>query len=347
MYKANQLHQGRAEFVILAGKDDETYCGLERDAEHYLYSGEVQNTLETFTRMSQYQGRLKRFAGFPTIFVMDEYNNSLESARMYDRLAQSRTKHEDLISALTYERITKGRSKLVCDWITSHEPDVRAIKLSLSLQQSLNFIVLARGNKFGAIHAALSGRRAIVDDDLIREQLYQQFTQYRQANSTDFNVVIALTNLMGDWRLVTLPKYPDAQPEIYRPVDQGMVHPQTPSQAPQATPPQPSQPDFRAQLLGWLGDCWHAEVGAEGELSKPKQPLSTLSELAQGLVQYITRKGLLGQEQNIRSLRQNWGASQRGLSAEGFLDLLKEITAAGHGTFIGEKGWICRSSADE
>lgn len=236
--------------------------------------------------MAEYQARVKRFAGFATIFVMDEYNNTLEAARMHDRLSGSKQKKEDLISALTYERITKGRSKLVCDWITTHEPDVRAIKLSLSLQQSLNFIVLARGNKFGAIHAALSGRRAIVDDDLIREQLYQQFTQYRQDNSTDFNVVVALTNLLGDWRLVMLPRYPDQQPAIQ---PMSVSTDRQPSH-PQHNQPSPSPGDFRSQVVNYLSDCWQAET-SDNSGSSAQDKIDALPDITlRNLAAYLQKQ---------------------------------------------------------
>ena len=211
----SRMHGGNVEFLVFDGKGGESFCGLE-GTENYHYSGDVDVIPQAYERLVSLKPRLKDFQGFPTVPVLDEYNNTRAAAKLYDKLngKRDKTKYADLLSASTYERITKGGSKLVCDWITSHEPDVEAIDLSLSLQQSLNYIVLGRGNLMGAIYAAVAGRRPIVDDDLIRERLKKQFEQWRQQNGTDPSKVIALTNIGGDWRLVILPRYPDTQQPI-------------------------------------------------------------------------------------------------------------------------------------
>lgn len=210
-----RLHGGQVEFLVFDGKGGESFCGLEETA-NYFYSGDIEAIPQTYNKLTSLKPRLRSATGFPTVPVLDEYNNILAAAKLYDKLNSKENgfKTAELLSASTYERITKGGSKLVCDWITSHQADVQAIDLSLSLQQSLNYIVLGRGSLLGAINAAVSGQRPIIDDDLIRERLKTQFQQWRQQNGADPSRVIALTNIGGDWRLVILPRYPDHQQPV-------------------------------------------------------------------------------------------------------------------------------------
>jgi hypothetical protein len=206
----DRAYNGKFDPYIFSGKDGETYCGLEK-TDKYLYSGEIANVETTRYRASAIAAnRCKKFAGFPTICVWDEYNNTLAAAEMHDKA--NKTQEATLLSGSTYERITKGRSKLCLDIITSHSPYVQDIKINTAIQQSLNIIVLGRGNKYGAIKDVLSGKRQIIEDTDRREELYALFQSFMKAPDRDR--VLALTNLNGDWRLVFLPRYPDEQPEL-------------------------------------------------------------------------------------------------------------------------------------
>ena len=203
---ANSIHEGAIDFSVFAGKDGENYCGLEDSDQDYLYSGSKQNVEETYSRLNAIEQRCEAFAGFPTVTVLDEYNNTLAAAATYDSLERGRN-YRKRIAATTYERVTKGRSKLVCDWITSHSPLVQDVDLNSQIQNSVYIVILARGSSYGTIEQALKNKIQVVDNATRREELQQQLADYRNSSKFDRNRVMALTNLLGDWRLVFLPHY--------------------------------------------------------------------------------------------------------------------------------------------
>ncbi|MBD2099260.1 hypothetical protein H6F90_29795 [Trichocoleus sp. FACHB-591] len=217
IHKAHELHQGRVDMYVFAGKDDETYCGLEKDPNRYMYAADYELAPIAHSRLYALRPRLRKAPGFPTINILEEFNNILDAAELFDDLNKKNKKAlpiAKLTNAAIYEQATKGRSKLFTDWITTHSANKEDIALNGAIKRSCYFAVLGRGSKHGAINDALQGRNAIVDDELIRRKLYDQFLEYLNGPKFDNERVLALTNLLGRWRLVFLPHYPDNQPEI-------------------------------------------------------------------------------------------------------------------------------------
>jgi hypothetical protein len=217
IHKAHELHQGKVDMYVFAGKDDETYCGLEKDPNRYMYAADYELAPIAHSRLYALRPRLRKAPGFPTINILEEFNNILDAAELFDDLNKKNKKAlpiAKLTNAAIYEQATKGRSKLFTDWITTHSANKEDIALNGAIKRSCYFAVLGRGSKHGAINDALQGRNAIVDDELIRRKLYDQFLEYLNGPKFDNERVLALTNLLGRWRLVFLPRYPDNQSEI-------------------------------------------------------------------------------------------------------------------------------------
>lgn len=226
MHKLFVLQKGNVDFQIYAGKEGEAYCGLEQSPAHYLDSGDSEQTVLVEERLETLRPRLKALHSYPTVLVCDEYNNTLTAAKMYDS-DNTATKGEGKIKYFTriplrmYQVITKGRSKNVSAWITSHQPDVTVNQIPVSLQNSLNFVVNGRGSFDGAITAILTNKRQVIDDERVRGRLLNQYMEYKEKlereGKHEDGIVICLTNLRGPWRLVVLPRYPDEQPPIWVP----------------------------------------------------------------------------------------------------------------------------------
>jgi hypothetical protein len=214
---AHDLHQGKADIYVFAGKDDETYCGLEKDSNRYIYSADHELAPIVYSRMYALRPRLRKAPGYATINILEESNNTIQATQLYDKFNKKNKKAipvETLLEAAIYEQVTKGRSKLFVDWITTHSANKEDINLNGAIKRACNFAVMGRGNKYGALSDALQGRNAIVDDELIRRRLYDEFLEYLNGPKFNPDRVLALTNILGRWRLVFLPRYPDNQPEI-------------------------------------------------------------------------------------------------------------------------------------
>ena len=100
------------------------------------------------------------------------------------------------------------------------------------------------------------------------------------------------------------------------------TQPQAPAQSVPPTPPvQPRQPpDFRTQVVGFLKDCWQADV----QPSEPQPTRSRLDSLPtsdlKDLGVYLRKK----KELAVRTVKQNWGQS-KGLNSEQVDELLFEL----------------------
>jgi hypothetical protein len=220
--KTDNITKGAVDFAVHNGKEDRdengnllsTYCGLEKSSLDYLHSGDPSNAEEYYRRMEGITKAMDSRTGkIPLITINDEYNNSLIATEIHDE--QAGTKYKQMVSTGTKLRITKGRSRLTCDWITAHTAFVQDLDINKGLQESISIIVLARGDRLEAMHSALRGAHAVVKNPEVRRSLALQFQQWEMSNQ-DPDVVVALTNLRGKWRLVSLPRYPDHQPEITR-----------------------------------------------------------------------------------------------------------------------------------
>jgi hypothetical protein len=231
------------EFNVFNGKEDRdqtgqitsTYCGLERDSQRYINSGDHYRVDATFQRFQRITEALEKPFERPRINILEEYNNSLiaaETATKLQRLEEQMKPikerepvpdYADFIAVGTSLRTTKGRSKLIADWITSHSGLVQDIGLNTKLQHSVTNLVLARGDKTGAIEDALIGSRPLVKNPALRKQLYETFQQWENGSENRSRVVF-LTNMGGRWRLGFLPHYPDNQPDLFGSDDAEIVH---------------------------------------------------------------------------------------------------------------------------
>lgn len=285
------VHNGNFDPYIFAGKDGETYCGLEK-TNKYIYSGGTEYANETQNRIQAIaEKRCRHFVGFPTICIWDEYNNTLGAAKMYDKLNKG-SQVSTLISGANYSVVTKGRSKICLNIMTSHSPQVKDIEMNTDIQQSLNIVILGRG-KYGAIKNVLSNKRAIIEDDDTRENLYEQFKAFYAKGDRDR--VLALTNLNGDWRLVFLPRYPDEQPELgtntVKADDvqvQEEVSDRTVAESKPKAEPKIANDPYKA-FLDWLDDC--KENGRVPTIEAGKQVLmqNGFENVQDAAVEYIIK----------------------------------------------------------
>jgi len=211
---SNVHYKGDVDFCILDNKGDESgWLGLENDRDTMIYDDESK-TPEAYRWLQGLKQRLKaEKPSLPTIAVIDEWNNGLGTADEHDEITEGQ-KYAKLMKIAAKGIVTKGRSKRVYGWMTTHSPKTDAIGMDSATRQSLNIIILARGNKLGLIASVLKGTYTFVDDDLIRQSLSQTFQEFMQ--NPDPESPIALTNLSGQWRLVRLPPYPDEHPPLDR-----------------------------------------------------------------------------------------------------------------------------------
>lgn len=222
--RLSHVAEGNAQFAVFNGKHElnkdgslkSFFCGLERDSNLYLDSGDPDNAETFLHRMTDIVQQSKKHRDHPLIAVCDEINNSLIAAGIADQqntlnTAKGRSTIESQIKVQESLLVTKGRSALVLGLITSHSPFVKDLGLSTAIQDSVNFVVCARADKLEAIHKALGGNSAIVKNPQIREKLAAEFQAWEIHPKRDMEATIALTNIRGGWRLVTLPRY-DLEP---------------------------------------------------------------------------------------------------------------------------------------
>jgi hypothetical protein len=202
---AHRHYGGAVQFKVVAGKSDETYAGLETTADYVESSPDAAE--EVYGAFCHVRNVINA-PGLPAILIADEYNNTLGDLDTASKEIFKRAKRTN------YEIVTKGRSKGVYGWFTSHSPFVQDMGFNSAIQESFNVICLGRGNKTASIYKALSGKRSVIDDDERREFLNWQFKEYKKSDDYDGDRVICLTNIRGEWELVILPIYEDCPPNI-------------------------------------------------------------------------------------------------------------------------------------
>jgi hypothetical protein len=203
---AHRHYGGAIQFKVVAGKPDETYSGLETTADYIESAPDTAS--EVYEAFLSIRGVIEN-PDTPAVLIADEYNNTLGDLETASKELLKRTKRTN------YEIVTKGRSKAVYAWFTSHSPFVQDVGFNSAIQESFNIICLGRGNKTTSIYKALSGKRQVIDDDERREFLNWQFKEHKKSEDYDGDRVICLTNIRGEWELVILPIYGDANDEIY------------------------------------------------------------------------------------------------------------------------------------
>lgn len=219
MYKTFQLWKGKVDFFVWAGKDDEMYCGIENDSDRYIYSGTKENAIESVERIEELcSKRTAKGLGYPTIFVKDENNNTIRACKGFDRVDRVTPKFKALprMCEADYEVVTKGRAKLCLNWMTTHTPREEDTGQSTGVFANVASVVLGRTAKgspmYGMIQECLTGADSnrVVDDKERRNELYQQFLEYRRRlndGKEDGSRALCLTNVGGKWRLVLIPVY--------------------------------------------------------------------------------------------------------------------------------------------
>jgi hypothetical protein len=259
--KAHAHYEGMVDFQIIDCKGEEDgWLGIENSSNDYqlLDDDMAEDGLNQLMLM---KGQLKRVdTKIPMIAVIDEWNNGVSSLENSPEL-----KREDVKAAISAGRqiVTKGRSKRLFGWMTTHTPDTKTIGMDSATRQSFNIVILARGNKLGLISSVLKNTYTFVDDDATREKLliaYQHFMSNGDASLKEKPV--ALTNLCGDWRLVRLPDYRDAPEPIERTVLNGGSAEPKPKQAQPTKSDAPDSPEalFAEMAEQLQGDSPDAEL---------------------------------------------------------------------------------------
>ncbi|MEM7772403.1 MAG: hypothetical protein AAF327_18055 [Cyanobacteria bacterium P01_A01_bin.37] len=280
MHRVYQRWNGQVDFFVAnGGKDDETYCGLEK-TNSYLFAGTDETIDEVHNRLERRTEYTRSYRGFPTIQVLDEYNQILAAAKARTKVDRALNKtlpkecrvaeidYREMIPLKTGRRLVTGPAKFVIDWMSSHSAFVGDVDINTANRDSVAIIVMARGHLREAIDKVLSNKLQVLTDDQLRERLKTQWDHHYDAN--DENTVVALTNLMGQWRLVKLPRYPDNQPEIHPfnappiTVKDDVVDPSvSPSFTVDVSSEEvkPNIPTECVQLLQWISDSPDKESG--------------------------------------------------------------------------------------
>lgn len=227
---ANDLHNTNIDFNVWnAGKDDEDYCGLQNSDMDYLFTAHPNNLSLAVRLMNGSEPtalvrRCDRWMGHPTLLVADEWNNTLSTARTADSLERGSAMEKQLIAG-SAQIVTRGPGKLVLGWFTSHSGYVKNIGWDTDILKNISCIALARIGKdkqgqtvkYGeTMKQALqggNGKTPWIDDP---DTLAEMQNRFREWFDSDECAVVALTNLLGEWRLIRLPQYPDNHPPIER-----------------------------------------------------------------------------------------------------------------------------------
>lgn len=231
--KAHAHYKSMVDFQIIDCKGEEDgWLGIESSPNDFCLLDD-DSASHGYGQLMVLKGQLKRVdTTIPMIGIIDEWNNGVASLKNSPEVDKS-----EVQSAVSAARqiVTKGRSKRLFGWMTTHTPETDSIGMDSATRQSFNIIILARGNKLGLISSILKNTYKFVDDDSTREKLLQQY-QYFMSNSqpAERERPIALTNLCGDWRLVRLVDYRDPPAPIERTVLNGG------SAEPAQTTPQPT-----------------------------------------------------------------------------------------------------------
>ena len=211
--KAHAHYDGNVDFQVIDCKGEEDgWLGLENSPNDYqLLDDDMAKA--GFSQLMVMKGALNRVdIKVPMIGIIDEWNNGISSLKN-----STEVNRDEVKAAISAGRqiVTKGRSKRLYGWMTTHTPETDAIGMDSATRQSFNIVILARGNKLGLISSILKNTYKFVDDDTTREKLLLAYQHFMQAGSSELKEnPVALTNLNGDWRLVRLPDYRDAPESI-------------------------------------------------------------------------------------------------------------------------------------
>jgi hypothetical protein len=249
--KAHQHYKGMVDFQIIDCKGEEDgWLGIESSPNDYCLLDD-DTAREGFGQLMVMKGQLKRIdTTIPMIAIIDEWNNGVSSLTNSPEI--SKPEKQTAISA-GRQIVTKGRSKRLFGWMTTHTPETDSIGMDGATRQSFNIVILARGNKLGLISSVLKNTYKFVDDDTTREKLlvaYQHFMSNGDAALKEKPV--ALTNLCGEWRLVRLPQYENPDPIERTVLDGG-----------DSDPLEPAAEHHQEDVYDQLYELWQADPNAD------------------------------------------------------------------------------------
>jgi hypothetical protein len=238
--KAHAHYDCNVDFQVIDCKGEEDgWLGLENSPNDYqLLDDDMAKA--GFSQLMVMKGALTRVdIKVPMIGIIDEWNNGISSLKN-----STEVNRDEVKAAISAGRqiVTKGRSKRLYGWMTTHTPETDAIGMDSATRQSFNIVILARGNKLGLISSILKNVYKFVDDDTTREKLLLAYQHFMQTGSSELKEKpVALTNLNGDWRLVRLPDYRDAPESIdWGVLNGGDADEPTPKPQPQAGAKEPA-----------------------------------------------------------------------------------------------------------
>jgi hypothetical protein len=212
---AHTLTNGMADFDVFAGKDGQSYAGIENDPNRYTYSGYQDNVSQAAERLKTINMELA-YKEYTRVIIADELNNTMDAADDYDRANKNKTNCVTDIKKVSKSLITRGSSLGTLYIATSHVLRVKDLGFNTAMFDSVSGIILGRmlGNTpaYGSIAECLSGQggNSLIDNTQLRDTLEAQFNLYQNSpNAIDRKEVLCLTNVGGNWRLCILPNYPD------------------------------------------------------------------------------------------------------------------------------------------
>ncbi|WP_163698529.1 hypothetical protein [Adonisia turfae] len=225
------------DFVAIAHKSGNSargetlsMAGLEDTHDMYVVTRTMQGQtlVDAATRLRlrthAIENLLETGSLVPSFVLIDESNEGTKAiskaARTYAELETGgppkksnipdwQEEYSDFIETLIVDGRSKGVRGVVFGHLSTNKSGV-----DKEVRNQNYVIALGRNGIYGAIESLLSDARYIALKDT-RADLKQEFTAYLEqhnANKAPVNVVLALTNIGGQWRLIVLPQRWDIQP---------------------------------------------------------------------------------------------------------------------------------------
>ncbi|MBE9065139.1 hypothetical protein IQ260_00535 [Leptolyngbya cf. ectocarpi LEGE 11479] len=210
-----------------------TMAGLEKTQDFYTVTNTMQGqklidaTVRLMSRVNTLEALLEAGSLVPSFVLIDEGNEGTKAlgkaARRYVEMNTTQDDrgkpvkpdkptwqedYSDFIETLIVDGRSKGVRGVVFGHMTTNKSGITA-----EIRNQNYTIALGRNGIYGSIEKLLSDNRYITLKDT-REALKEEYGKYlkqHNANGSPVNVVLALTNIGGQWRLIVLPQSWDVQ----------------------------------------------------------------------------------------------------------------------------------------
>lgn len=211
-------------------------AGLENTQDFYTVTNTMQGqklidaATRLMSRVNTLEGLLEVGSLVPSFVLIDEGNEGSKAlGKAARRYVEMNTTHDDRGKPVKPDKptwqedyadfietlIVDGRSKGVRGVVFGHMTTNKS-GITAEARNQTYTIALGRNGIYGSIEKLLSDSRYITMKDT-RETLKQEFGKYLEQHNgkgAPVNVVLALTNIGGQWRLVVLPQSWDVQPIV-------------------------------------------------------------------------------------------------------------------------------------